>query len=312
MAECIILKGGGGADLDVITAGASDVLAGKVTVDKDGNPLPGTMHNRGTGYHGVGVGLNTQGLYYYIGPGYYYENPTNNPWVYMSRAEVAATLGIEPWKMRGDVNVCGVQGGIPIQGADVSGTDRAWATNMSNWAGTINLGVRNGHFLNGVNWIQVNIPEYQPWNIKKGVNMGGQVGTFEGYVANPTDLYYRGNNAIGFVNVGGSRALIFDSGQITIAYVELSSSIDEPKMTGTFNTIGKTYLNFEINITAIRANSTSEYLNIYFPNVPRVQAGPFTLGTRTYSINVQALQMNGNVRIEFGRVKGAVYRVWLS
>lgn len=39
--------GGGGADLDAITAGAGDVLAGKVIVDKGGNPLTGTMPNWG-------------------------------------------------------------------------------------------------------------------------------------------------------------------------------------------------------------------------------------------------------------------------
>lgn len=39
--------GGGGADLDVITAGAEDVLASKVIVDKDGEPLVGTMKNQG-------------------------------------------------------------------------------------------------------------------------------------------------------------------------------------------------------------------------------------------------------------------------
>ena len=39
--------GGGGADLDVITAGAGDILAGKVIVDKDGEPLTGTMVDRG-------------------------------------------------------------------------------------------------------------------------------------------------------------------------------------------------------------------------------------------------------------------------
>lgn len=40
--------GGGGADLDVITAGAGDVLAGKVIVDKDGEPLDGTLGLSGT------------------------------------------------------------------------------------------------------------------------------------------------------------------------------------------------------------------------------------------------------------------------
>ena len=34
---------GGGHDLDVITATAGDVVAGKVIVDKDGNPLTGTL-----------------------------------------------------------------------------------------------------------------------------------------------------------------------------------------------------------------------------------------------------------------------------
>ncbi len=41
--------GGGGADLDVITAEAKDVLAGKVIVDKDGNPLSGTMQTMSGG-----------------------------------------------------------------------------------------------------------------------------------------------------------------------------------------------------------------------------------------------------------------------
>ena len=59
MAECIVLKGGGGADLDVVTAGAGDVLAGKVIVDKEGEPLTGTMPNRGA----VSQALNAGGSY---------------------------------------------------------------------------------------------------------------------------------------------------------------------------------------------------------------------------------------------------------
>lgn len=41
--ESLLMKGGSGADLDLVTAGAGDVLAGKVIVDKNGNPLTGTM-----------------------------------------------------------------------------------------------------------------------------------------------------------------------------------------------------------------------------------------------------------------------------
>lgn len=47
--------GGGGADLDVITAGAGDVLAGKVIVDKDGEPLTGTIADRGNWTGTVGM-----------------------------------------------------------------------------------------------------------------------------------------------------------------------------------------------------------------------------------------------------------------
>ena len=47
MAECIVLKGGSGADLDVVTAEVPDVLAGKVIVGADGEPLTGTMANNG-------------------------------------------------------------------------------------------------------------------------------------------------------------------------------------------------------------------------------------------------------------------------
>lgn len=51
--------GGGGADLDVVTAGSGDVLAGKVIVGADGEPLVGTMPNRGA----VSQTLNAGGSY---------------------------------------------------------------------------------------------------------------------------------------------------------------------------------------------------------------------------------------------------------
>jgi hypothetical protein len=115
VAECIILKGGGGADLDVITAGASDVLAGKVSVDKDGNPLPGAMPKIGTAIHGKGVGLNAQGVYYYIPKGFYDEPGQPNPWVYMTREEVAAAGGLTANKMISGQSAFGIAGSVNVQ-----------------------------------------------------------------------------------------------------------------------------------------------------------------------------------------------------
>ena len=137
--------GVGELDLDAVTAMAPDVLSGKVIVDKDGKPLTGTMPNRGTVNQSLGInGTYTIPAGYHNGSGKVTQN-------------------------------------IPIQGADVSGTDRAWATNMSNWEGTVNLGVRNGYYLNGVNWIQGSLPNYSARNIRAGVNMGGVVGTMTDY-----------------------------------------------------------------------------------------------------------------------------------
>ena len=43
MSKIIMTGGGGTVDLDVITAAAADVKSGKVIVDKEGNPINGTM-----------------------------------------------------------------------------------------------------------------------------------------------------------------------------------------------------------------------------------------------------------------------------
>ena len=60
MGRVLMTGGGGGADLDVITAEADDILSGKVIVDKDGNPLTGTLTlsgDAGAGdHHGRGSG----------------------------------------------------------------------------------------------------------------------------------------------------------------------------------------------------------------------------------------------------------------
>ena len=107
--------GGGGADLDVITAVAPDVLEGKVTVDKEGNPLPGAMPKIGTAIRGKGVGLNAQGVYYYIPKGFYDEPGQPNPWVYMTREEVAAAGGLTANKMISGQSAFGIAGSVNVQ-----------------------------------------------------------------------------------------------------------------------------------------------------------------------------------------------------
>ena len=175
-----------------------------------------------------------------------------------------------------------------------------WATKASNWAGTFNIGVRNGHYLNGVNWVRYDVPNYQPWNIKKGVNIGGVVGRFEGYVPTATDLYLRGQNLADFRG-NNSGEVRLDAGQMTIVK---TGSCD---IHFTANFTGYTYINFE----GYTSNtSTSGMRSISFSGdkveVNRVQ------GNYTVSINVSAYQVSGGFWLSVFNLPGAIYHIWLS
>lgn len=302
--------GGGGTDLDVVTAGKSDVLAGKVIVDKDGEPLTGTMPNNGA----VSQALNAGGSYavpagYHNGSG----KVTANSLASQTSATATAAhilSGQTAW-----VNGTKVNGGIPWQNADVSGTDRAWATNISCWEGTACLGVRNAYYLNGVNWIQGNIPNFYAANIKKGVNMGGLVGTFEGYVPSPSDLYLRGNNISGIreYNRGSATNVKFNFEAAQIG----TSSSNLAYWLGVYRDLtGYNYVNFEsyhgnggVCGVAISASNAGDIFDTYNEAVTRPDTVAGT--TTTISVNVSAINAARWIKIS---VVGShyIYRIWLS
>jgi hypothetical protein len=203
------------------------------------------------------------------------------------------------------VNGAKVNGGIPWQNAEIGGTDRAWSQGYSNWAGTINLRVRNGHYLNGVNWIEQDIPEYQPWNIKKGVNIGGVVGTFEGYIPGSTDLYYRGSNPANWSSAGGWS---FQAGQIFISGADNAGE-------AAFSTVGKSYLNIEGSTHGYGGQSEQFWelkvrINSSWTTVARVAWRE--IGYYTKSINLNAAQVSGQFRLVGLFTQDTIYRIWLS
>ncbi len=235
------ITGGGGIGSDEISVTKEYVLDGKTYLgdDTDDEIGTGTMDNNGTTGN---QSLNAGGSFT-VKKGYHAQDFTvnSNSLVSQTSGTAAAThilSGQTAW-----VNGTKINGSIPLQNADIAGTDRAWSQGMSNWAGTINLKVRNSHYLNGVNWIQQNIPDYQPWNIKKGVNIGGVVGTFEGYVPTSTDLYLRGNNIAGLGLVSGiswTSNITFESGGIWLQKGHVSL------ITNSLNVTPFNYLNVEL------------------------------------------------------------------
>lgn len=256
MAECIVLKGGGGADLDVITAVAPDVLAGKVILDKDGNPLPGTMPNRGAISQALGInGTYTIPAGYHNGSG----------------------------KVTQSIATMGAQTINPTASQQIVSTSGKYLTGNVTVNGVSNLTAAN---------------------IKKGVNVGGTIGTWEGYVPGAQDLYYRGNNVIGWTSGSGWS---FQAGQISVSGASNNGS-------GTFSTVGKSYLNIEGSTNGVAGTSaqswTLERYNGGWINVGSVSWNEH--GYYTKSINVANAQVAGNFRLTGHFTQDTIFRIWLS
>lgn len=283
MGQCIIMTGGyTGNDSDDCTAVRSQVLTGykAITKDSDDEVIAGTMSNRGA-WNGS-VGMNSQIV---VPEGYH-----------NGRGKVSGPS-------------------VPYQNADVSGTDRARATQRSCWDGTINLGVRNGYYLNGVNWIQHDDLNFCAANIKKGVSIMGITGTFEGYVPTPSDLYLRGNNIVNFQHSDseGKGTVKFDSGQITVT---TSSNFSVATMSATFSTVGYNYLNIESYVVG-PGYSASGKIELYrtepsFANIVSVDVNWQATGNKTFSLNIGGYNISSNFKFYMRNGNLNIYRIWLS
>lgn len=147
MGNILIPGGGGGADLDVITADAGDVLAPKVIVDRDGEPVTGTL------------ALSGNAAPWDVRPGrtFYATDP---------KAKQTGTMAER-----------GAAAFTPGRFNQVIGANQFLVGDQTIW-GDWNLA---------------------PENIKKGVTIFGVMGSWEGWVPTPQDLYYNGVNSAGFI-----------------------------------------------------------------------------------------------------------------
>lgn len=276
----------------------TDVRKGKTFTNNDGVEYTGTMPEYISGTKGISCGLNDSGLFYYIGPGYWIQDGSEKSWVYMSRDDVAAAIGLNPDYMLDSINVLGKQGKIQSM-AGVTITPQTYAqTVQSAWK----------RMTGNVEIAAVPLPPASV--IKKGYRywIGGSYvdGTFEGYVPMPTDLYVRGNNIVGFSKYEGYDLPNFDSGQLT--FVTNYGGMQAP-----FDFTKYTRVNFEIHKTAKTSNS---YISIRNLNntVAYAKVGlDDTLNvTQIVSINLGTLAINSFFGFEFASWRGAVYRIWAS
>ena len=292
MAECIVLKGGNGADLDVITAGVPDVLTGKVIVDKDGNPLTGTMANNGA----VSQALNAGGSYtvpvgYHNGSG----KVTANSLASQTSATAAAAQILSPYTAW--VN------GSKLTGSIASLAGQTITPNASQQ--TVSS---SGKYMTG-NVVVNAVSNLSAGNIKKGVVVGGVTGTFEGYVPNATDLYYRGNNVKNFVS-SNTEYISLEAGQISIpnkdtniVYIQSGTSV---------SLVGYTYLNVSYVCTAKAYNYVATLRFGIADDTTLDVAYISVTEDGTKSFNLAGYQRSGYARISLNKWSGYIYRIWLS
>lgn len=179
MAECILMKSGGGTGSDECNAARSDVLAGKTAVTKDSNddPAAGTMPNKGAWTSRIGVnGKAMIPAGYHNGSGYVDQAITN-------RGAVSAALGIN--------------GTYTIPEGYHNGAGKVTQSIATMGAQTVTPGNSqkvvscSGKYMTGNVTVSA-VSGLTAANIKKGVVVGGVTGTWEGYVATPTDIYKYG------------------------------------------------------------------------------------------------------------------------
>lgn len=233
MGKIYTVPSGSGADMDTVTALPEDVVAPKQFVNSDSETVSGTLADASAITKAISVYDDTSlgAIGYRISKAAYRKESSGGyPVVYANKSNVAAVGGLVDSKLMAGQSALGingtatsdatavannilsgksayvngvkVNGAIPYQNAEVNG-DRIWAISASNSVGTINVGVRNGYYLNGVNWVRYDVPTLRPENIKKGVNIGGIVGTWEGWVPTPSDLYLNGYNPSGIYCASG-------------------------------------------------------------------------------------------------------------
>lgn len=168
MARAIWLPGGGGADLDVVTADAGDVLAGKVIVGPDGEPLTGTLALSGNASDGQVLNGQTY---------YNTDAKTKRTGTMPNRGAVNQSLAINGSYTipAGYHNGSGkVTQDIPTKGA------------QTYTPGTTNQTIAANQYLTGPQTIKGD-PNLKAENIKKGVSIMGITGSYSGPVP---EIYY--------------------------------------------------------------------------------------------------------------------------
>lgn len=212
MGRMSVNAGGGGADLDAITAGAEDIVSPKVGLDNEGEPLAGTLKDNSGVTKSAAASLDaTNSRVQLTVPETGKYSLTSK--LYATYATIRSLIGLTADKLWTGVTILGLKSSRNALAA------KTWTP------GTANQTIAAGTCVTGAQTIKGD-SNLKAANIKKGVSIFGITGTWEGYVATPTDLY---NNGL----IGGTAGGLTDERHMTIGstIVRESNSILVEKTT---------------------------------------------------------------------------------
>jgi len=330
MAENIknIISGAGNAQ-------PNHVLSPYTFTNDSGIEQTGTMVNRGA----VSQALNAGGSYT-VPSGYHNGSGTvaaNSLASQTSATAIASQIlsGITAWvngiKITGSMSNQGavsqsltINGTYTVPAGYHNGSGKVTQSITTKGAATYTPGtaaqvIAGGQYLSDAQTISA-VSNLSAANIKKGVVVGGVTGTWEGYVATATDLYYLGVNNAGLTVTSSSstgRTIAFESTFIRI----YTSAVDS----GALITSGKSYqfagfskVNVQFYVSGTATNNSAKKITVLSGSSEIGSYDIFTImqtvGTYTISLPLTAWQTNVTPTFEFVLRGGTiqVQRIWLS
>lgn len=299
MGNVFVKPGGGGADLDVVTAAPADVLAGKVIVGADGEPAAGTMPERGAWSGSVGMNSSI------AIPGGHHNGggQVSGPSV-TQRGAWGTSLGINgsvavpegyhngSGRITQSIPTFGGQTISPSAGQQIAYCAGKYATGNVTVSGVSNLAAAN---------------------IKKGVTVGGVTGTFEGYVPTATDLYLRGNNIAGFVKVrNGGGGVVFEEGMITAKYDSHTGVPASICTSRQYSLTGFSKINLECDVTYLSGGMTVYLYRGQTTGAIFASGSTTVKGNQIISVSFSNKNINDYWCLSLGSAYVNIYRIWLS
>lgn len=337
--------GGSGSDEPLtgtleLTGNAADsqVLKGATYYNTDAkSKRTGTMPDwRGTPQHIDARRISNNRFEVAVAAGYHGYNWAGNSYEYMEYSEVANTLGLTAAKLAQGQSACGLTGtykGLGNAGtADVRKGKTFSTSSLSNATGTMpeqggsttTPGTANKTIVSANRYVTGNIivagnGNLVPAYIKKGVNIFGVTGTFEGWVPTPTDLYLNGVNSAGFSS-SNSRVTIESGG------IRYNNGRTEIRSTQTYNLSKYTKLNIEYQFSSVGQPYVHVGLTDGVNTSPIVWAifSPGIGTKKTFSMDISSVAMSTKLGLDLysittssgsgtvGTITGWIYHIWLS